>query len=309
VPRQIAVRRVFLYLGIGLTLTSVAFLGHGLHRQFGDILNLGWNASDLLILICAMALYAMGLFILAFSWALMLHEYKDLRQQILTSVVVYTSASILKYLPGNFLHFVGRNVVGHSSDRRQGPMAAATVLEIGFSLLSALFLSALVFSFSPAPFSHGLFRVIALALTALVVTILFRPRLFIRVIDFLPSFLLLQWLPRNIDGAMMSNMVAFACIMSAAALLSLVVLPGMVSPALIAALFIFAWLVGFIVPGAPSGLGVREALLVMELAPLTGEAEAFAFALTMRLVTTGGDIALYFGGLFIGVVMNMRRTS
>lgn len=50
-----------------------------------------------------------------------------------------------------------------------------------------------------------------------------------------------------------------------------------------------AWLLGFLVPGAPGGLGIREFVLVLGLTPVTGEAQAALDALMFRLVTITGD--------------------
>jgi uncharacterized membrane protein YbhN (UPF0104 family) len=53
--------------------------------------------------------------------------------------------------------------------------------------------------------------------------------------------------------------------------------------------YTFAWLVGFVVPFAPSGLGVREAALVALLAPVLGAAPATALTVGLRLANVAGD--------------------
>jgi uncharacterized membrane protein YbhN (UPF0104 family) len=53
-----------------------------------------------------------------------------------------------------------------------------------------------------------------------------------------------------------------------------------------------AWIVGYVTPGAPAGIGLREAVLVLGLSPALGESEALALALLYRLVTTIADGAL-----------------
>ena len=58
---------------------------------------------------------------------------------------------------------------------------------------------------------------------------------------------------------------------------------------LLTGIFAVAWIAGFVTPGAPGGLGVREAILVASLGPLYGEGTAVALALTLRAVTTAGD--------------------
>ena len=54
--------------------------------------------------------------------------------------------------------------------------------------------------------------------------------------------------------------------------------------------FSLAWLVGYVVIGAPGGLGVREAAYVALLQPFVGDIGTLAaIALTLRLVTVMGD--------------------
>ena len=46
-----------------------------------------------------------------------------------------------------------------------------------------------------------------------------------------------------------------------------------------------AWLLGYVMPGAPAGVGVRETVLVIGLGPALGEADALVVALAYRFVT------------------------
>jgi uncharacterized membrane protein YbhN (UPF0104 family) len=52
-----------------------------------------------------------------------------------------------------------------------------------------------------------------------------------------------------------------------------------------------AWLLGFVVPGAPAGLGIREVVMIAMLEPSFGEANALLLALLYRITTVGGDAA------------------
>lgn len=54
--------------------------------------------------------------------------------------------------------------------------------------------------------------------------------------------------------------------------------------------YAFAWCVGFLIVFAPSGLGVREVLLVAALTPLAGAGTATAVALVSRVLTTASDL-------------------
>ena len=54
--------------------------------------------------------------------------------------------------------------------------------------------------------------------------------------------------------------------------------------------FALAWTVGLVVPAAPGGLGVFEAVLLLRLNPLVAEAPLLAVALSYRLVVTLADV-------------------
>lgn len=69
---------------------------------------------------------------------------------------------------------------------------------------------------------------------------------------------------------------------------------------LLAGIFTVAWTVGFITPGAPAGLGVRELLLVGMLTPVYTAEIAVAIAATLRLVTVVGDGLTFLCGVAIG---------
>jgi hypothetical protein len=67
--------------------------------------------------------------------------------------------------------------------------------------------------------------------------------------------------------------------------------------------YAFAWLVGFVVPFVPSGLGIREATLVALLTPYLGAAGATALAVALRLANIAGDLVA------IGAIEVLRRST
>jgi uncharacterized membrane protein YbhN (UPF0104 family) len=54
--------------------------------------------------------------------------------------------------------------------------------------------------------------------------------------------------------------------------------------------FAIAWTAGLVVPGAPGGLGVFEAVLLLRLAAVVPEAPLLAVAISYRLVSTLADL-------------------
>ena len=76
--------------------------------------------------------------------------------------------------------------------------------------------------------------------------------------------------------------------------------------------FAAAWIAGLATPGAPGGLGVRESVLTIGLAPFVGGANALAAALLYRGVSVIGDVVALALGLFMpnrGTAPNTKPRS
>jgi uncharacterized membrane protein YbhN (UPF0104 family) len=69
--------------------------------------------------------------------------------------------------------------------------------------------------------------------------------------------------------------------------------------------FATAWLAGFLSPGVPAGLGVREAVLLLLLPPAMGDAATVSVTLAMRLTTTLGDLLFF----CVAQVLEVRARS
>jgi hypothetical protein len=68
---------------------------------------------------------------------------------------------------------------------------------------------------------------------------------------------------------------------------------------LLIAVFALAWVVGFVTPGAPGGLGVREGLMLLMLAPVFTAASASVLVIALRVATTLGDVLILAAGFLL----------
>jgi glycosyltransferase 2 family protein len=57
--------------------------------------------------------------------------------------------------------------------------------------------------------------------------------------------------------------------------------------------FAFSWLIGFIIPGAPGGIGIREVVFTGLFGSQLGEGVAITLALIIRIVTTLSDVVTF----------------
>jgi uncharacterized membrane protein YbhN (UPF0104 family) len=103
--------------------------------------------------------------------------------------------------------------------------------------------------------------------------------------------------------ATLIGVVAASCFGTAYALL--LVRAGQASTVMVASAFVVAFTAGFLALPVPSGLGVREAILVGLLRPVAPTADVLAAAIAIRIVQLVVEIVLFAALTFAG----KRRTA
>lgn len=212
-------------------------------------------------------------------------------------VTIYGLAQFGKYLPGNVGHHVGRVVLA-----KQAGVPPATTLQtmliemvwnIGIASGIALFGVALGGDIGVSPAVLTLFFVVALMTpwAAWGVARTFFPKLLARITSDAPIAL-----PRLGTLTLVSVlyltafMIAGLIIDMHARLLFGAQTSHMV---MLTVVFAWSWIAGYVTPGAPAGLGVREAVLVSSLTPMYGASVAVGLTLSLRVVTTLGDMLVF----------------
>ena len=70
-------------------------------------------------------------------------------------------------------------------------------------------------------------------------------------------------------------------------------------------LFSLSWVIGFITPGVPGGIGVREAMMLMFLTGLASEEKILTSAIIYRIISVLGDLCSY--GYAVGLKHFYRK--
>ena len=225
---------------------------------------------------------------LAAAWAMLLAALGgDTRGQ----ASLHARTQVLKYLPGNIFHLAGRHALarrrGVSHEKLlQAGICEAVLLAVGAGLtglLCAPYLGKLASQANPIwPLTAGL-----LALSILIFAFWQRRR----------ARPLLSRLANGWHGlGFVLAIHSLFFVLSGCLVWGILVLLGVpehegMGPTLIGAMAL-AWLAGFLTPGAPAGLGVREGVLLVILSPAAGTETVIALAALFRIVTVLGDAVL-----------------
>jgi len=287
---------IYKFIGYGITIASFFYIFFLLRNI--ELSKLQGSLKDfLLIKYCIFACICMlSNFILAFAWRSILEFLQKKSLPFGEIFKIYMKTFIARYIPGNIFHFVGRQLIGNKFGINHTVLAVSSVLE-SFLLLavgSVFILTGFFQNF----FSISIFD--RLHINNKKFLLLLVAGCFIAVIYFIYKKHL-----REIFGSFsirrMGDLVVVCLLYSLFLIINGVILFFIFSfmlktdlkidflPIIICAQ-VFAWMGGFITPGAPGGLGVREALLSMILSDILQTDIVVSGVLLFRVVTLLGEV-------------------
>lgn len=265
-------------------------------------------------------LYAASIATTALAWTRLLaamrqpHPFRRL-------LPILATTQFGKYLPGNVAHHLGRVALVRSIGVQVAPAVASVTYELLLALVAAAHVGALTLLWAPPEAIMQWQLAAHRGLLVLLVTVAAAAALVSapRVAGFLqklrgsraeaPS-------PHALRLDILTALTCYLLYMSGLVLIGLglwavagalapqaTALPG---PIFFIGAFASSWILGFIAPGAPAGLGVREAILSAWLSGVLAPAQAVLLIIALRIATTVGDLANFTWG---SVVLWRQRTS
>ena len=277
-----------------LMLAALVFLLQRLWT-YRESLDVSLDLAKIFMLTGCCLLYVVTVCMCPIIYKTLLHLTTKRKLPFLQVANIYCKSNILKYLPGNVMQYVGRNQIAIDEKLPHGEVALATLLEIGVVVVSAG-LVAIVFSWSYAvewvTNSVDINPVLVAAVVFVVMLVgtgtfvLFRNKIkkyfkeiltkknFIKV----PSLILYHALILIISG------IAYFSVMGTLQV-------GMAPENYLVGigLYSLAFVLGYITPGVPGGIGIRETILVYFFSPFLPEAQVLTGALLFRIISVLGD--------------------
>lgn len=295
------------YLGVAISLVALAYFVHFLVANSSGIDFGRFGISSLAALSAATAIYAVTHVINALSWVQLIKSLGAYLSWKHAFSILFVS-QFAKYVPGNVAALIGRVVLAQRHGIRPAIVVASLVFETGWVVVAAAAVALIaVVEIGPDMAGGASLPEAAQLLTGAVVFVLapFAGLLLVHVSNKLSGYLLY-------DNEMRSPGVGTLIVCLGIYAMSFFLVGGLiqilaihfypeshVSIATLSGIYSLAWVVGYLTPGAPAGLGPRDAVFVI-LAASVFDAEAAAFlALAVRMVTAVGD-AIVFG---VGVLL------
>ncbi len=218
---------------------------------------------------------------------------------------VYTKSNIFKYIPGNVFQYVGRNELAVRLGLNHLDIVSSTLLEIVMTVIAALLSAfALIGSFALTYVRKhwiALIIIVLAGLTIVTVLILLIRRKRGKWEDYLTRYRMVL----NEKTALRDLLIcflyyAFSLFYSGAIYLVILRLCGESSTALndvriVLGAYILAWVAGYITPGSPGGIGIRELIMMTVIAgsQVASDTVITTSTVVFRIITIFGDVLAF----------------
>jgi hypothetical protein len=310
-------KRITSLLGRTVAILSLIFLFFRLGQHIHDIPSLTFNFWGAVSVVLAVMFSITTVVMNAYLWALLLRGGGVLLH-LNQAYQIVGKSQIGKYLPGNIFQYLGRITLS----RRAGISTEAAVISTG---IETGLLAVTAFTLGGAGlwldrrFLEGLMEKLGQSRVNMTfpVVMLFIILLITLIILLYPRFL--AWIrpkmvylnPRRVIKVVLLCLMVF-------------IIHGIFISLLLSTLwgietelswyqftwgFALAWVLGFITPGAPGGLGIREVMLVGLYGQRLGEGLVISLALVLRAITSLGDLLAFGLAVWLGKREGMQRSN
>jgi uncharacterized membrane protein YbhN (UPF0104 family) len=294
------------YTAVGL---ACAFFLKQLWDHHAEIPPIEWSLGTVFAGVLSLCGTLATVALIALIWKLLLSD-QGIKLAYAQALRIIAITQIGKYLPGNVGHFAGRVLLAQKAGVPTGKTLTTIGIETAWTLaISAAFsVAALLFFTQQAHLSDTL-QLQPSHLLLAGTFLLFLPFVAIRLLNhFLPSISLklghgMLLMPPTLWTAVLVSALMMMCYFILGGVLKLQTQHIFGSSAgswvQLTMLFTAAWVVGYMLPGAPGGLGVREAMMLALLGPVLGTTVALGVSVTMRLTSMAGDGLAFLVGWLI----------
>jgi hypothetical protein len=266
-------------------------------------------------------LYAASIVTTAFAWTRMLASMQQ-PHKLRRLLPILATTQFGKYLPGNVAHHIGRVALARSTGVQVAPAVLSVTYELLLALVAATHVGALTLLWSPPealthwPLAQHRGALLALVTLAALTMLVLAPRVAAFLVRLRYSD---QATPASTQLGLDFASTTICYLMYIGGLLLIGVglwlvaralasgdaaIPG---PLFFIGAFASSWILGFIAPGAPAGLGVREAVLSAWLGGVLPSTQAVLLIIVLRIATTGGDLLNFAWGSIVLLRSRARR--
>ena len=246
-------------------------------------------------------IYGLDEFFLAWAWQKLLNWFGE-KAGFTQCNAIYGRTQIAKYIPGNLFHLPSRHFAGNQAGFKHSSLAGAAIYEIIGLVVASGTIALIGILINDLDFGKSI--ILPVTIILVFILLLFGSQSIIiyfklgqkigfparSILDGI-KHLLPIWLIYILFFSVVSGIIWFISGISTGSWIN-------IPFQFIFSAYAISWLAGFITPGAPAGIGVREATMIVLLRSFIGEPASILIAIIARIIVTIGDME-YYGISFI----------
>ncbi|MBR3645714.1 MAG: hypothetical protein IKN54_04785 [Lachnospiraceae bacterium] len=303
--KKLNVKKIVKLVGKFISIISIAFVVYAIYKlgfDFSQVKN--WPLFILVVCLCSIA-KGITVFMSGTAWYRWLCFFSGKKADRREALRVYSKANIGKYLPGNVMHYVERNLFAGKLGISQKKLAISSLMEVVTLATSATVLAIVLSAKSLVTAIKAIIDLIGLTYVVvafavgivmfIAIVFIFRRKIFSILADYsLATFV----------KTLVGNVALYALVQFILGSLMVILYLYMgfsfdlQKAGIIVSGYVIAWVMGFIVPGAPGGMGVREMVITLLLGSVIGKSMIVTLSVIHRLITIIGDFEAYWFGMF-----------
>lgn len=299
-------------IGVLLTVICLFYLFLLFNKEHVRIAKYLNNANNILVCIAIVIFTGVTVNFIAYVYVKIVRCISKQEFSLELMYKNYLYSNLGKYLPGNFMHYAGRNILGSRLGISHADIALSSVFEVLVSLAGA-FLIIITFSKSSifyilSKVQHN-FWIYAIVLSTLLICslIIYKKRG-----NFIKNYLTI-FKRKEIFWLAFQSTISYYLIFLVGAF-TLVWVVSFVSIkdlnnsiiGIIVSSYVVSWFIGFITPGSPGGIGIRETVLLFFLSNFMQTDVIIASLILHRILNISGDFFAVILGNLLFFIRNGR---
>lgn len=291
------------YAGYAITLIAFILIGKSFMSMNVNVKYIKNPIYAVVLVVLLSVGYSVNVFISSYAWKSTLEFINKEKIPFHEIVTVYAKSNIGKYIPGNVMQFAGRNILAGKLGFKQLDITFCSIIEIVMLLFTDCVLSLI--------FAMKSFKAVLIALSNKINTNLIYGILIVIILAIAVVIWLLvkkSGIIKNYKHFFTINFLRLICKLFCIYSVTLII-PGIFLAMILKLVLgvtmslsiimitisgsMISWVVGFIVPGAPGGIGVRESILLLILGSVFTSNIVLLAAILLRIASTLGDIVAF----------------
>jgi len=319
--KKIDAKKLVSFVGTLLMILSIFFVVQRLRATGGGddgidfaLLTSPWIIAGLLFVATTEGL---GILAAGLNFRALLRNVSGIAVDRILAVKVYTESNVYKYIPGGVMYVAGRNRLAvEVKALSHGKVVLSTILE-GVAMVVGVIVVAVVFAFEHSvsyirtlEIPTFVFVLLGLVLLSVIPTIYcLRHRIRSGIKKLTDNTETISWF---VIVKRLGFSVLLMFLYSGTFLMTLMLMGQSMTFELgfaIIGLYLLSWLAGFMTPGAPSGLGIREAVMMMFLTGFVDDSILISAMVMHRVLTVMGDVFAYVIALLINIKSGKQKSK